>query len=137
MNERNPELKTPDLLYIRSNALNKRSVGQEQEQTAAEYLEKSGYKIVNRNYRCRLGEIDIIAYHKGYLVFIEVKYRKDNRSGSPEEAVNSKKQRQISKVAAWYLAERRISLDTPCRFDVVAVTPENVRIFENAFPFQR
>lgn len=117
--------------------MNKRSLGQEQEQAAAEYLEQSGYEIVKRNYRCRVGEIDIVAYHKGYLVFIEVKYRKDNRSGSPEEAVNSKKQRQISRVAAWYLAEHRISLDTPCRFDVVAVTPENVRIYENAFAFQR
>lgn len=116
---------------------NKRSIGQIQEQRAAEYLEKSGYDIIKRNYRCRAGEIDIIAYHQGYLVFIEVKYRKDDRSGSPEEAVNVKKQRQISKVSAWYLTEQGMNLDTPCRFDVVAVTPDQIRIYENAFPFRR
>lgn len=117
--------------------LNKRSLGQEQEALAAKTLEQFGYQIIERNYRCRAGEIDLIARHRGYLVFIEVKYRKNGEKGGPEEAVNLRKQRQISKVAAWYLAERRLDLYTPCRFDVAAVTPDGVKIYENAFPYRR
>lgn len=117
--------------------MNKRSLGQEQEIRAAEILEQSGYQILERNYRCRAGEIDLIARHRGYLVFIEVKYRKDGKKGQPEEAVDLRKQRQISKVAAWYLAQQRLDLYTPCRFDVAAVTPDGIRIYENAFPYRR
>lgn len=104
---------------------------------AAEVLEQSGYQIVERNYRCRAGEIDLIARHRGYLVFVEVKYRKNGKKGRPEDAVNLGKQRQISKVAAWYLAERGLDLYTPCRFDVAAVMPDGIRIYENAFPYRR
>lgn len=117
--------------------MNKRSVGQEQESRTAAALERSGYQIVRRNYRCRAGEIDLIARHRGYLVFVEVKYRKNGKKGQPEEAVNLRKQRQISKVAAWYLAEQGLDMYTPCRFDVAAVSPETIRIYENAFPYRR
>lgn len=117
--------------------MNKRKVGQEQEEAAAKFLEESGYRILQKNYRCRAGEIDLIAVHKGYLVFVEVKYRQKDRTGQPEEAVNLQKQRQISKVAAWYLAEQGLNVYTPCRFDVVAVTPEEIRVYEDAFPYRR
>lgn len=117
--------------------MNTRKVGQEQEERAAEYLEKAGYRILERNYRCRAGEIDLIGYHQGYLVFVEVKYRASRQNGEPEEAVGIRKQRQISRVAAWYLAEKGMDDYTPCRFDVAAVTPEQIRIYKDAFPYRR
>lgn len=117
--------------------MNKRKVGQEQEQNAARFLEAKGYQILKQNYRCRAGEIDLIAEHRGYLVFVEVKYRRQNGSGQPEEAVDLRKQRQVSKVASWYLAEGGLDLYTPCRFDVVAVTPEEIRVYEDAFAYCR
>lgn len=116
---------------------NKRKLGQEQEEKAAELLENMGYQIVSKNYRCRLGEIDLIAREKGTLVFIEVKYREKNIAGTPEEAVTFRKQRNISKTAAWYMAEKNLALDTPVRFDVVAITPDQVRIYKNAFSYVR
>lgn len=120
----------------REKKINKRQTGQEQEYRAAIYLEERGYRILERNYRCRKGEIDLIAVHQGYLVFVEVKYRSGNRTGRPEEAVDFRKQKKISQTAAWYLKEKGLSLNTPCRFDVVAVTPEEIRIFPDAFFYQ-
>lgn len=117
----------------REKKINKRQMGQEQENRAAVYLTERGYKILEKNYRCRMGEIDLIAFHQGYLVFVEVKYRRGNRAGRPEEAVDFRKQKKISQTAAWYLKEKGLSLDTPCRFDVVAITPEEIRVFPDAF----
>lgn len=116
--------------------MNKRQVGREQEERAAVFLEEQGYRIIQRNYNCRVGEIDLIASHQGYLVFVEVKYRSRNRSGYPEEAVDVKKQRRISRAASWYLMEQGLSMDTPCRFDVAAVTPEEIHIYQDAFFYQ-
>ena len=116
---------------------NKRKLGQEQEQRASETLEKQGYRILQKNYRCKIGEIDLIAVDDGILVFVEVKYRKTTVSGYPEEAVTLQKQKQISRVAAWYLTEHGLSMETPCRFDVVAVTPDKTRIYKNAFYYVR
>ena len=86
--------------------MNKRKTGQEQEAKAACFLKTQGYQILERNYRCKKGEIDLIAWEGQYLVFVEVKYRSTNESGLPEEAVDLRKQRQISRVAAWYLTEK-------------------------------
>ena len=116
--------------------VNKRALGSEKERAAAVFLEQQGYRILQMNYRCRIGEVDLVARHGEYLVFVEVKYRKTDRSGSPEEAVTQAKQRKISKVCAWYLRENHLTLDTPCRFDVVAVGSEEVRIYQNAFPYR-
>lgn len=121
----------------REKKINKRQTGQEQENRAAVYLTERGYKILERNYRCRMGEIDLIAFHQGYLVFVEVKYRRGNRAGRPEEAVDFRKQKKISQTAAWYLKEKGLSLDTPCRFDVVAITPEEIRVFPDAFFYRQ
>lgn len=79
--------------------MNKRKTGQEQEAKAACFLKTQGYQILERNYRCKKGEIDLIAREGQYLVFVEVKYRSTNESGLPEEAVDLRKQRQISRVA--------------------------------------
>lgn len=107
--------------------LNKRQrLGQGGEQYVAEYLEKKGYRIVDKNYRCKLGEIDIIARDGEELVFIEVKTRSGLSHGSPAAAVDLRKQRQISRTAQWYLAERTL-FDSPARFDVISVLFDDTR----------
>jgi len=100
---------------------NRRDLGQTGETIASTYLQKIGYSIVTRNYRCKCGEIDIIARKGDYLVFVEVKTRTTISHGHPLEAVTQKKQKQISTVAQYYLAENNL-FDTAARFDVVAVT---------------
>ena len=100
---------------------------------AACFLKTQGYQILERNYRCKKGEIDLIAREGQYLVFVEVKYRSTNESGLPEEAVDLRKQRQISRVAAWYLTEKGLDIYTPCRFDVVAIEGEEIRLPESTF----
>ncbi len=116
--------------------MNKRKLGEEMEALAAGKLQEAGYEILEKNYRCRQGEIDLVAKHRGYLVFVEVKYRKNGESGMPEEAVNVRKQRAISRAALMYLAGHGLGTDTPCRFDVVAVEAGEIRIYENAFAYQ-
>ena len=115
--------------------MNKRKTGQEQEAKAACFLKTQGYQILEQNYRCKRGEIDLVAREGQYLVFVEVKYRSTNESGLPEEAVDLRKQRQISRVAAWYLTEKGLDIYTPCRFDVVAIDGEEIHWIRNAFDY--
>lgn len=114
-------------------ALNKRVLGDTQEHFVIDYLLSQDYDIVERNFRCRLGEIDIIARNEGYLVFVEVKYRKNMAYGHPSMAVNRRKQQTIYKVAEVYYKKNGISMNTPSRFDVVSVLGDNVEIIKNAF----
>lgn len=102
------------------------------EDIACKYLQKVNYIILERNFRCRSGEIDIIALDKDYIVFIEVKYRKNNAYGYPREAVNYYKQRNISKVASYYLLIHN-AFHKNCRFDVVEIIGENIELIQNAF----
>ncbi|HLF13982.1 MAG TPA: YraN family protein [Bacteroidota bacterium] len=95
-------------------------LGDRGERTAAEFLERNGYEILQRNYRFGRGEIDLIARKNGTTVFIEVKTRSSDRYGEPEEAVTREKVRRIRRIASAYLAQRRIG-DCDCRFDVIAV----------------
>lgn len=113
---------------------NNRKVGDAQETRAVLELEKIGYKILQKNFRCRIGEIDMVALHKGYLVFIEVKYRKTNKTGHAAEAVTWKKQQIICRVADYYISTRCRKVP-PCRFDVVALDGEAVTVYENAFEY--
>ena len=101
--------------------MNRRAVGSRFEEMAADYLEAQGLAILTRNYRCRLGEIDLVAREGETLVFIEVKYRRGNACGAPEEAVHTAKQQRIRRVAQWYLMDQQLPVETCCRFDVVAV----------------
>lgn len=123
----------------RAEEMNKRAEGSIHEAEAASYLEKNGYQILEHNYRCRQGEIDLIARDGRYLVFVEVKYRKDLGSGYPEEAVDRKKQQRIWQAARYYLYRHRYGEDTPCRFDVVSIigtaggTGEEIRVIRDAF----
>ncbi len=112
---------------------NRRRVGTEQETKVQEYLQTQGYEILARNFYTKHGEIDLVAKKDGYLVFVEVKYRTDERFGAPEEAVDYRKQKKIIAAAQYYLYKNRIPFDTPCRFDVAGVTGDEIRITENAF----
>lgn len=114
--------------------MNTREKGSEQEQLAAQYLESHGMKIKERNFRCRQGEIDIIGYHGGYLVFVEVKFRRGLSKGSALAAVDGRKQRQICKVADYYRCIHRIAANTGIRYDVVAIQGEDIEWIQNAFP---
>ena len=117
----------------RSNNIEK---GKKGEDIAAACLRKEGYRIIERNYRCLYGEIDIIAMDAGDIVFIEVKSRKSDNFGSPEEAVGITKQKKISRVALNYLRERGLA-DHNARFDIVAIRfmPQGnrVKLIRNAF----
>lgn len=90
------------------------------EDVAARYLRKKGMKILGRNVRSPVGELDIVAQHGRTLVFVEVKTRRGVSHGYPQEAVGAAKQRQIVRAAQWYLAEHKRDRLQP-RFDVVAV----------------
>jgi putative endonuclease len=110
--------------------------GRNGENLAAWYLKKNGYKIVEQNYRNRMGEIDIIAREKKTIVFVEVKSRRSIRYGNPKWAVTPKKQRKISMVALSYLKATQ-QTGAKARFDVVAITSNRdepqIEIVKNAF----
>lgn len=101
-------------------SLKKKELGAQGEEIAVRYLKSRGYRILERNYRIRLGEIDIIAEQGADLVFIEVKTRSDTLFGSPFESLTFAKQRQLSKVALEYINKRDWH-NRPARFDVVGI----------------
>ena len=111
-------------------------LGHEGESVAVGFLKKNGYKILERNYQNKLGEIDIVAKDKGTLVFVEVKTRRSDQFGHPKWAVTPRKQRKISMVALYYLKENR-QRNRKARFDVVTVQERQkttvVEIIKNAF----
>jgi len=114
------------------------TTGKEGEKIAAAFLKKNGYRISEINFRCVLGEIDIIARDKGEIVFIEVKTRKSEELGYPEQAVGIRKQKKMSQLALWYLQKNNIT-DSGARFDVVAITMlpsgTEIKLIKNAFDF--
>lgn len=116
--------------------MQKNTFGKIGEIIATDYLKAKGYKIIVNNYKNPLGEIDIIARDKDYIVFVEVKTRMSRAFGDPAEAVNYTKQNKIRQVASLYLKQHRM-LEANCRFDVVAVLGQagdnDIRHIENAF----
>lgn len=112
---------------------NKRAIGNTYEDKAAKHLESNGFSIIERNFRCKIGEIDIIAKKDQYIVFVEVKYRKNQVKGEPWEAVNYKKQQRIKNVARYFLMLHHYQEDMPCRFDVVTILGEQLYLYENAY----
>ena len=106
--------------------------GKEGEEEAVRFLKKLGYKIIDRNYKTKFGEIDIIALDSSTLVFIEVKKRKSLAFGKPEEAVDIKKQKKILKVAISYLKEKKIR-DKDLRFDIIGITNDKPELIKSAF----
>lgn len=114
--------------------MNNRATGTDKEKRAAEYLESRGMKIVERNFRSRQGEIDLIGYHQGYLVFVEVKYRTDSVKGYAAEAVDVRKQHRICRVADYYRYSHKINDSVGVRYDVIAIQGEEFFWIQNAFP---
>lgn len=113
-----------------------KKMGEEAERLAQRYLEQRGLTLVTRNYRCRRGEIDLIMRDGNFLVFIEVRYRKNAVYGSALESVTRKKQRRLLLAANYYLQNERLSEDILCRFDVISAlgqyNPE-INWIKNAF----
>ena len=98
-------------------------LGKRSEDLAVEYLRKAGLKIVQRNYRCKLGEIDCVARDGNSIVFVEVRSRSTADSESPKYSIGPKKRRTISKVALYYLKRKGLTSNS-ARFDVVTVVFE-------------
>ncbi len=111
-------------------------IGNYGEEEAAKFLKKNKYKIIEKNYSCKFGEIDIIAKDKNILVFVEVKSRTNEKYGAPALAVNYYKQKNIIKTAKYYIMKNKLQNEF-CRFDVVEVLLENadnnIRLIKNAF----
>ena len=115
---------------------NRQQYGKKSEAVAVRHLKRRGYRILEKNYRTNLGEIDIIARDKDCIVFVEVKARQTGSFGSPKGAITSDKKRRISRVALQYLRSTR-QASARARFDVVAVQPagdsEVIEVVKNAF----
>lgn len=114
-----------------------RAFGNKSEQEAARYLEKRGYRIIDRNVRFRRGEIDLVAYDGDVLVFVEIKARRGVAYGGTRWAVDERKQRRLSRLAMQYLSKRSGSAGA-CRFDLVLIEgssagPMTVELIQNAF----
>lgn len=117
------------------------SIGALGEEAAVKTLKKQGYKILERNYRAKMGEIDIIAKDREYTCFIEVRLRKNNRFGTPADTIDERKRHRIINTARLYAVSKRI-YDTPMRFDVVVINADvhagelkntDIQIIKDAF----
>ena len=105
---------------------------------ARKHLQKRGYRILEKNFRTRLGEIDLVARHGDSLVFVEVKTRRSGRYGSPGLSITKKKQQKLSVTALSYLKQTR-QTEAKARFDVVLIQPGSngtpeIKTIQNAFP---
>jgi putative endonuclease len=114
----------------------KHAVGKAGEEAAVQYLCQQGYRILERNYRCRFGEIDLIARDGKTLAFIEVKTRRSQRFGPPAAAVTPEKQRHLIKASQVYLTQKRQAYEL-CRFDVVTIEVDaevpRIELIKDAF----
>lgn len=118
---------------------NNKVLGAFGEEIACDYLKSSGYRILERNFSCRTGEIDIIASQVDTIVFIEVKTRSSEKYGSPSEAVRPGKQGRIVKTALYYMQSKGL-LDHMCRFDVIELTADEenryrINLIKDAFQY--
>lgn len=116
--------------------MNKRSVGGKYESICAQYLKENGVTVLEQNFYCRFGEIDLIGKDgEGVLLFVEIKYRANSDMGHPAQAVDRRKIRKICKSADYYRMKEKIDLDTPCRFDVISVLGDEISWIQNAFEY--
>jgi putative endonuclease len=99
-------------------------LGKEGEKVAEQYLRKKGYRVVERNYRCATGEVDLIVLDRRVIVFVEVKTRTDDRFGTPLEAVESRKQQKMIRAAQFFLSQKKLD-QREARFDVVGISWPN------------
>ncbi|OYD16081.1 YraN family protein [candidate division WOR-3 bacterium JGI_Cruoil_03_51_56] len=100
--------------------MNRKAVGQKGEQLACDFLKEKGYRILDRNHRSRLGEIDIVCNDSGAIVFVEVKTRTSNRFGLPAESVGPQKQKRLRRLAQEYLITHQLE-QCDVRFDVLSI----------------
>lgn len=112
-------------------------LGVQGEKLAVEHLAQNGYKVIKCNYRCKIGEIDIVALEKDVLCFVEVKTRTSEEQGHPLESITPAKQRKLSLVALNYLQEHEMLHLQEARFDVVSILEDSgelkIEIIQNAF----
>jgi len=113
-----------------------KELGKKGEEVALRFLKRNGYRILQRNYVCKMGEVDIIARERDTLAFIEVKTRTSTTFGPPQLAVNASKQMQLSKAALYFLKEKKLE-EMKARFDVVAILlgpkGEEIELIKDAF----
>jgi len=114
------------------NKVYNKQFGEIGEKIALDYLKKQGYRIIKTNFVNKIGEIDIIAYDGDILVFIEVKYRRNNVFGLPREAVNATKQQKIRMVAMGYIKKYNL-FEKQCRFDVVEILGDEITLIKDCF----
>lgn len=118
--------------------LKRKILGRHGEEIAARYLEKNGFRLLRKNYRCRLGEIDLVAMDRDYLVFVEVRSKSSDEFGEGYESLLYKKQSKLRQVA-WYYLKSEGKTGMSCRFDVVSIRfdrdgeVQRIEHIENAF----
>lgn len=122
---------------MQNGSKSRKTLGDWGEKLAVEYLQQHGYTIIESNYRCRYGEIDIIAKEGPVWCFVEVKTRKSNRFGRGFESITAVKRTHITKTAIFFLNQRRLD-DAPARFDVVSIDFDSgmkykIELIRNAF----
>jgi putative endonuclease len=113
-----------------------KKIGERAERLAQEYLEQNGLALITSNYHCRSGEIDLIMDDGNFLVFIEVRYRKNDTYGSAAESITRVKQRRLLATANHYLQNEKLYRDNSCRFDVITVSGQynpQIEWIKNAF----
>jgi putative endonuclease len=113
-----------------------KKVGEKAERLAQQYLEQNGLTLITSNYHCRHGEIDLIMDHGNFLVFIEVRYRKNDIYGSAAESITREKQRRLLASASHYLQNEKLYGDNSCRFDVITISGQynpQIEWIKNAF----
>ncbi len=122
-------------MFVLKNILDRVSIGKTGEKEAIRYLKKKGYRILDRNFRTPLGEIDIIAEDKNQLVFVEVKTRTSDTFGEPFESVHKIKQHRLKRLALFYIKQKGKE-DMSVRFDVISIKiggTKEVKHIEGAF----
>ncbi len=110
-----------------------RSIGNEYEEEAVKALINAGYDIIDRNFYSKNGELDIVAMNEDYLCFVEVRFKSSAKHGHPAESVDLRKQKRIIQTARYYLYTNGFTEDTPCRFDVVSISDDELNIIKDAF----
>lgn len=113
--------------------INKRAVGTQKELIASDFLRENNVEILEMNFRCKSGEIDIIGMDNDYLVFYEVKFRSNISYGYPEEAVNARKQHKIYQASQYFMLINNYIDNTPIRYDVISILGNQIKHIRNAF----
>ena len=111
----------------------RKAQGDAAEKQACTHLQQAGLRLIEKNFHCRQGEIDLIMQEGEALVFIEVRYRRNNHFGNAAESVNARKQAKLISTAQYYLLKHPKLAHAPCRFDVVSITGHELEWIKNAF----